>query len=268
MIFEKFVKIFQYIFKNELLVFEYSASKEKLDDFFDLITKNLYSLELIRVGGKNDGGYLIPNDFNGVDFCFSPGVDYYAYFEEDLINRGVKCFLADYNVSSPPIKSEFIKFVQKHLGIIDDYKNITLDTWINETLFKGHGMGILQMDIEGSEYEVINSITLSNLLKFKYLVIEFHDLDQLRNNFGYQIIYSTFNKLLKYYNIVHIHPNNIGHPITIHNYEIPPLLEITFALKNISDYNDTMKIFPHTLDSKNVQTKPDIILPLCWYNKK
>ena len=31
-------------------------------------------IRLIRVGGANDGGYLIPDDLEGIAACFSPGV--------------------------------------------------------------------------------------------------------------------------------------------------------------------------------------------------
>ena len=29
---------------------------------------------LIRIGSQADGGYLIPDDLEGIDYCFSPGV--------------------------------------------------------------------------------------------------------------------------------------------------------------------------------------------------
>jgi hypothetical protein len=29
---------------------------------------------LVRLGGPKDGGYLVPDDLDGIAFCFSPGV--------------------------------------------------------------------------------------------------------------------------------------------------------------------------------------------------
>ena len=40
---------------------------------------------------------------------------------------------------------------------------------------------LLQMDVEGSEYEIINRIKEANLNKFKILVIEFHYFEQIFN---------------------------------------------------------------------------------------
>jgi len=38
---------------------------------------------LVRLGGANDGGYLIPNDLQGITACFSPGVSETSAFERD-----------------------------------------------------------------------------------------------------------------------------------------------------------------------------------------
>ena len=37
--------------------------------------------ELIRMGPDGDGGYLLPDDLEGIEFCFSPGVSTESGFE-------------------------------------------------------------------------------------------------------------------------------------------------------------------------------------------
>jgi len=59
--------------------------------------------ELIRLGGAGDGGYLVPNDLDGIEYCFSPGVSTTSDFEDVVVNLGIKSFLADYSVDSPAI---------------------------------------------------------------------------------------------------------------------------------------------------------------------
>ena len=39
--------------------------------------------QLIRIGSPADGGYLIPDDLEGIRFCFSPGVAHSSAFELD-----------------------------------------------------------------------------------------------------------------------------------------------------------------------------------------
>lgn len=65
-----------------------------LDEFLILVKLVTTNHKLIRVG-RDDGGYLIPDDLRGVGECFSPGVSDTADFELEMVNRGIKCYLAD-----------------------------------------------------------------------------------------------------------------------------------------------------------------------------
>ncbi|GAA8118001.1 hypothetical protein HpBT107_13970 [Helicobacter pylori] len=49
---------------------------------------------MVRWGAKHDGGYLIPNDFEGIKALFSPGVGGESAFEEDFYRQ---CKLANHN---------------------------------------------------------------------------------------------------------------------------------------------------------------------------
>ena len=55
-------------------------------------------IPLIRIGGNADGGYLVPDDLDGIEYCFSPGVNTVADFENDLADRKIRSFLADLSV--------------------------------------------------------------------------------------------------------------------------------------------------------------------------
>ena len=74
-----------------------------VDKIFNLV-KKLRPIKtkfpLIRVGSKNDGGYLIPDDLKGISTCFSPGVDINSSFENDLLMRkNINSHLADFSVN-------------------------------------------------------------------------------------------------------------------------------------------------------------------------
>ena len=53
--------------------------------------------------------------------------------------------------------------------------------------------------------------------------------------------------------------------ITVHDYEIPNLLEFTFLRKDRLKNKEPILKLPNTLDKKNVLEKEDIILPDYWY---
>lgn len=50
---------------------------------------------LIRLGPMSYEGYLIPDDLEGIEACFSPSVGFNSIFEKDCADRGMKVFLAD-----------------------------------------------------------------------------------------------------------------------------------------------------------------------------
>ena len=241
-----------------------SIKKQKIEKFLKLVEPIKTNHRLIRVGGDNDGGYLIPNDIENIDACFSPGVSNTSNFENDLTRKGIKCFLADYSVEKPPINNALFDFEKKYLGDKNNEMFMTLESWIklkapNKSDF------ILQMDIEGSEYSIINDTPSEILDKFRILVIEFHRLDFLFDRMIFNSIDLTFKKILKNFEVVHIHPNNCIKPTECNGIIIPPYMEFTFLRKDRITKKSKEKSFPHKLDRPNINSFNDFSLPDCWY---
>ncbi len=237
-----------------------------LTDFFASLRPVSTNHELIRIGGNSDGGYLIPDDLKDVEFCFSPGVGFTADFENDLTTRGIKCFLADYSVDCPPIRNALFDFEKKYLGQDDDDVCMTLENWVRNKAPDKNDF-ILQMDIEGAEYDVICDTSHETFKKFRILVIEFHELHKLYQKEFFRLANVTFRKLLKDFDIVHIHPNNCAPPKKYRSFEIPPVVEFTFHRKDRIAHKSQTLSFPHKLDRKNVEKNPDYALPRCWYSQ-
>jgi len=261
-------RLLKRIIKDLLLKYNLRISRttsySDLLSFFSSLQPYSTNYNLIRIGSNNDGGYLIPDDLDGINACFSPGVSDCSDFEFDLATRGIKCFLADFSVNTPPISHKLFYFDKIFLGSIESQNHITLNNWIdnktpNESEF------ILQMDIEGSEYAVILDTSRETLMKFRILVIEFHELDLLSDNTAFQLISLCFKKLLSDFEIIHIHPNNCAKPIVYNKYEIPPTIEFTFLRKDRILKKIATKSFPHPLDMKNIPHKDDFNLPKIWF---
>ena len=222
--------------------------------------------ELIRIGGPHDGGYLVPNDFVGICECFSPGVDTYAFFEEHLLREyGVISHLADYSVDAPPAGLEAASFQKKFLGANDDETHVSLDTWVSSSpnFYSGSDY-ILQMDIEGSEYEVLLSCPESLLKRFRILAIEFHNIETWSQRDYLGIVEAVFAKLHKHYYVVHSHPNNVLGIVNMNGFLAPRLLELTFLRRDRSASFGFAADLPHPLDGVNVPQVPDIVLPPEW----
>jgi hypothetical protein len=241
-----------------------TVNQSLLEEFFKKIRPIDSGHQLIRLGGEDDGGYLVPDDLEGIGACFSPGVSDVANFELAFANRGVKSYLADYSVESSPVQHELIDFEKKYLGSQENEIFMTLDSWIHRKEPTEKDL-VLQMDIEGAEYDVIYDLNSETLKKFRILVIEFHRLDSIFDKTGFKLINLTFNKLLKDFEIVHIHPNNCRAPVVYKGYEVPPLMEFTFLRKDrVIGSSKNLLTYPHHLDRPCVKDLTDYPLPKCW----
>ena len=121
---------------------------------------------------------------------------------------------------------------------------------------------LLQMDIEGAEYQVILDTPSDILRKFRFLVIEFHGFNRLAHTHSYDLISTTFYKLLKDFKVVHVHANNCCKAVKINGVEIPPVMEFTFVRKDRFIKSDNEIKLPHRLDQKNVTQNREVNLPL------
>jgi hypothetical protein len=236
-------------------------------DVLDLIRKlrpQDCGKELIRIGGSGDGAYLIPNDLEGIEYCFSPGVNTISEFENHLADLDVSSFLLDHSVDAPPIARPGIVFDKKFLGCCDRDPFVTLESWKDKYLKGYTGDLILQMDIERFEYEVIFNAPDTLLNQFRIMAIEFHDLDRLFDPFAFTLMSSCFEKILKYFHVVHIHPNNCSGVVRRGAIEIPQCLEFTFLNKKRVNGTKPQTEFPHKLDVDNTTRFKSLYLPECW----
>jgi len=231
-------------------------------NFFEIkIPKNI---DLIRVGSKNDGGYLVPNILKQIKFCYSAGIGNNIKFEKDLLKYKIISYGADGTIEDIPEKIENYDFLKKNIGIVNDKTTIRFEDWINQNTQDDNSL-IGQIDIEGGEYNLIIDTPLETFKKFKVLIIEFHNLSKINNKIVYDNYFSCFDKILKIFNICHIHINNAEKPIKVRGIQIPPLLEITFLNKNfyLGENKNEINI-PNELDNKNIENKDDFQFDIHW----
>jgi len=205
----------------------------------------------------------MPDDLEDIGGCVSPGVSTECSFDAQIADEGIDVFLADASVSGPPVSHERFKFSKRYFDTFNSDDTITIDDFCRE--ISPERDLILQMDIEGAEYRVLNSASEALLSRFRIMIIEFHDLDHLFNRFGFREINRVFMKLLRTHNVVHIHPNNVLAPSIHGGIVIPPFMEFTFYRKDRAAFIDRPLTYPHQLDAKNVAERTDVVLPECWY---
>jgi len=237
------------------------------DSLLGLI-RSLHPLEpgvdLIRVGPDGDGGYLLPDDLGGIEYAFSPGVSDESGFEADLARRGMQVFMADASVNGPAEQNESFTFDKKFVGSFADDTFMTLDGWKNQYIPDHPGDLLLQMDIEGYEFETLTAASARLMQQFRIMVIEVHFLEHLLSRPWFDLVSRFFAKLLATHSIVHIHPNNCCGSVKSMGLELPRIVEITMYRNDRIHDQSYASRFPHQLDADNT-SKPTLPLPRCWY---
>lgn len=245
------------------------AKEEDILSFIRFIQSQYVHVDLVRIGGKGDGGYLMPDDFDGVRHCFSPGVADKAGFEQHISEvYGIKSFLADASVDASPVDNVHFDFEKKFLGSVNSDEFTTLADWLlRKDQTAGDNDMVLQMDIEGAEFDVLIDTSTETLQRFRMIVIEFHGMDRLFEPSVLPLFRSIFNKLSHHFQIAHIHPNNCGSNASYRGIEIPPVVEITFIRKDrvAKIRQDGPVQVPHPQDQHNVPYNSKVNLPDIWW---
>jgi hypothetical protein len=241
--------------------------------------KPVTSKNLIRVGRKNDGGYLVQKDqIINKKILISFGINDDWSFENDFLNlnNNAEIYLFDRSVSFLQLIKLFLKnifHIPNLLPLLNSIKAIfSYHLFFNKNnvnffpffvgreiknesksliecfdLIKGDVKEfVVKIDIEGSEYRI-----LSDIIKLKdsidVLVIEFHDIDLHLYNIEKFII--DFN-----FHITHLHVNNYSDP-DING--TPKDIEITFQkFATIEDNSNTK--YPLSIDMPSNNLKPDV----------
>jgi len=254
-------------FKGHVQITKLSA-KNELEQFITRFREKYIQCNLVRIGGEGDGGYLLPDILDTVSYCFSPGVDYTASFEKQLSDSyNIKSYMADASVDKAPLDDENFHFIGKFLGSRTLDNLISLSDWMEGTIGNDPGVKILQMDIEGGEYDVLAFEDSATLASFSVMVIEFHALERLFEPYFLKMFSAIFEKIFKNFSICHVHPNNVCGVAELDGISVPRVMEVTVIRNDlVSSHQSTEKtVLPHPLDSSNSKKSKELCMPEIWW---
>jgi len=261
-IFDRLIR--KYLFIKGFIA-EPLINKQRCVDLIKTLQPWDTDLELIRLGPKKDGGYLVPNDLKNIEACFSPGVGNESGFEKACFEHNMKIFLADATVGGPDLNGIKNNFIKKNVGIVSNNNTITLNDWINSSKIEKDSDLLLQMDIEGDEYFSLINLSDHLLNRFRIIIVEFHKLHNMWLPDFHLLLSYTFKKLLQNHTIVHLHPNNCCGIENRMGVEIPRVMEFTFLRNDRIKKKKKQLNFPHHLDKDSIEEKPHISLPKNWH---
>ena len=217
--------------------------------------------QLVRIGDHGDGGYLLPNDLEDIVACLSPGTDDRISFERFFRSHGVPCFLADASLEvSPEPEDELIHFSRCFIGASSFGEYLSLADWLASVEVPAEGDLVMQMDIEGWEYQALLACPESLLERCRVLVIEFHDFHRSLDLYRFRdVIDPLFSKLSKIFDPVHLHANNASFVFDYAGFRCPSAFELTLHRRDrrLSEVSSVVAALPHQLDVPNCLNRPD-----------
>ena len=238
---------------------------------------------LIRIGPKTDGGYIIDKRvLNKTNILITCGLNDDWEFEKSFLKKKPTTQITtfDHTVNQDfwikRFKKDIISFLLlrklRIIKILDIFKYINYRLFFlknkkhyikkivfkkkNEkeitisTILENYEKVFLKIDIEGDEYKILNDIK-KNSKKIIFLVIEFHDL------------HKNIHKIKKFLKgldlkIIHIHANNYG---GIDEYSNPKVIELSLLNTKKIKVNNVFskRKYPIVnLDYKNFKRRDEI----------
>lgn len=239
------------------------AGRARLQRALDLLTPHRCAVPLMRIGGSADGGYLLPEDLEGIAASFSPGVSDNMDFDLAVLERGIPSFLADASVPGLPEPHPLATFDPLFLGPRTEGQFISLDDWVGRYA-PDDGDLLLQMDIEGAEYATLGAASDATLARFRILLVEFHAFHRILSPKHLARMVPALERLAKTHVVVHLHPNNASPLVRAGDLTLPPVFEAAFLRRDRAGEIGAPPPLPHPLDRPNVDGRADFPMPRFW----
>ena len=220
----------------------------EISDQLHIIAENLSTFRLkddfqfVRVGSKNDGGYVLVDDLNYP--VISIGIGSNSEFDHAMCAKGVKVYQFDHTIDLKErccANIEFYKIGLTHKKIHNSKNLLTLDEIAKKCNVTENASAILKVDIEGGEWKVFSDPNVvKTLIKFRQIVFEAHNIQNIiQKDFRLEIIQALTN-LNENFAVVNYHGNNNLPGLHILGLFLPQTFELTMARRDL--YVSDMKV--------------------------
>jgi hypothetical protein len=222
---------------KEIAIQQSISLEKRVLDFKELIQPVVLNKnDLKRYGSIADGGYVISKKaIKNSSFLISGGIENNNDFEVELAKTGITGIQIDNSIISPPIDHKNLKFINATLGNTNEVDINQLVSEIPDKL-----TGILKLDIEGSEYLVLDEI--SNFKRYNAIVIEFHNLYRIADDNFWFLFKKILTRLHKEHQVIYLSPNNCCSFTIIGGSAIPNVLEITWVKRSLISGKNLQRI--------------------------
>jgi hypothetical protein len=215
--------------------------------------------EYMRIGKPNDGGYIMLDNLSKTQIAYSFGINNDVSWDMDMAKRGIEVYMYDHTIEYLPEEND--KFHFSRIGISDKDNAVeqllSMETILALNKHQNCNNLLLKMDVEGAEWDFLNSTSSEILAQFAQMTFEFHFMTNKKME---SIIIPALEKLNKTHQAIWIHGNNGGIVQKAKDILIPDILEVTFVRRSDYAFKKSERIFPTELDMPNAADFKDIYL--------
>jgi FkbM family methyltransferase len=213
-----------------------------------------------RVGNAADGGYVQLDDFGCLSHAFSLGVSVDDSWDIMLALKGIPVDQYDGSIYETPTQHRLLRFFKKNVAPVTTVDCIGFDDIVAPYVTADGPDFILKMDIEGAEWDILDRCDHKTLSRFAQIVVEFHNLFELRNKTFRERAQRVFAKLNNLFAVIHVHANNFGSVSRIGGKTMADTLELSYASRRRYRLEKSDEEFPTPLDGPNNPYSSDIRL--------
>ncbi|MBR1212788.1 FkbM family methyltransferase [Bradyrhizobium sp. JYMT SZCCT0180] len=221
---------------------------------------SVQGLAKFRAGAAADGGYVMLNALHGCQIAYSIGIGGDVSWDLAMAERGLLVFQYDHTVDGPPAEHPNFRFHKTGLAAADGAGMISLPSAIHANGHAARSDIILKMDIEGAEWNILDTLGSDTLSQFSQIVIEVHYLRRLEEPAWLDRAHRIFARMEATHACVHVHGNNWGPLCVIHGIPVPDVLELCFARRDLGRFELSNELFPTPLDAPNKSGDYDFFL--------
>ena len=221
---------------TQLVTFDghaHGAADERLLEFARMLRPmQSPELELIRVGGATDGGYVMAKPLTASG-AISIGVGSDVTWDTDIGARGIPVAMFDHTVRKPPSHVPKGSFHRVGVGPIIGSRTKPLNQLVALAGFAGRTDLILKMDVEGAEWSVLAEPKPADLLPFSQIVLELHGLSRLKEEAPGAQLLAAMQNVTRHHVPIHVHANNYDEIVRFGNWWFPNAIEVSFLRRDL-----------------------------------
>ena len=218
------------------------TSQNSLLDFwrsFDFVSLKQENYK--HFGADEDGGYFLAFPFGISTEVVSVGLGDNITFDFEISPYVNRIHMWDHTIAPPgeiPVNSIYYpkglgpKTFGDFISLEEMFDNLDQESRI-----------ILKIDIEGAEWEILNSLSRSVLDRVDQIVIEFHGLfEVVRNQVKFESALRTLRLVSSDFYTINVNPNNWGNAQVLHGITFPDVIEVSYLRKDLNFDGDYGRI--------------------------